>query len=255
MVAGACISTVYLSNLFQSPLSGIAVLALGISVWLIYTADHLWDAKKNKTPSTLRHTFHQRYFNLIFGIWIMVAIAGLFLLFLLPSMILKLGVVLLFVVIMYFIMLYFWGEKSALIKEFMIALLYTSGVFISPIGSGFETKPLVIFWVSSLYFLLALINVLIFSIYDEFEDKKDGHSSIVLKFGANKVLLLTKTLWCIGVVLLIFGEKNIFDNYIFILMFAILGSVIFFRRIFRNNEWYRVLGDGIFIIPIIPLIT
>jgi len=256
VVAGACISTIYISNLLQSPFSGIVVTALGIAVWLIYTADHLWDAKKNEAPSTLRHTFHQRYFNLIFGIWIIVAIAGLLVLFLLPSMILKLGTVLLFVVIMYFLMLYFWSEKSALIKEFVIALLYTSGVFVSPIGLGFEMKPLFIFWILSLYFLLAFLNVLIFSIYDESEDRKDGHSSIVLKFGSNKVSQLTKILWFLGLlVLLLLGEKSGIDYYVFILMFSMLGGVIFFRKIFQKNEWYRVLGDGIFIMPIIPLIA
>jgi len=43
------------------------LISLGLTVWIIYTADHLLDAKKfkNKMRLTERHRFHQRHFKVI----------------------------------------------------------------------------------------------------------------------------------------------------------------------------------------------
>jgi len=226
-------------------------MALGISVWLIYTADHLWDARKNENPCTLRHAFHQHNFIVLSVVWVVVASIGGSILFFLPLLILKLGGVLLFVVVLYFLMLYFWAEKSALIKEFVIALLYTMGIFIPPIGTGVSVQLSVGIWLFSLYFLLAFINVLIFTLYDESDDRIDGHSSIVISFGKKNVILFTKILLTVGLMVLLIGRGVILYDYVFFMMFLILGSLLFFQDKLRNNGWYRILGDGIFILPVI----
>ena len=44
------------------PSDGISILALAITVWLIYTLDHLLDAKEISGPAeTFRHRIHQIY--------------------------------------------------------------------------------------------------------------------------------------------------------------------------------------------------
>ena|SRR5688572_29933788 len=63
VAAGAVISALFFAQIFNVQIKPYGLLALGLTVWIIYTADHLRDAKKIKhRASTQRHRFHQQYF-------------------------------------------------------------------------------------------------------------------------------------------------------------------------------------------------
>ncbi|MEO0330420.1 MAG: hypothetical protein AAF223_01865, partial [Bacteroidota bacterium] len=51
VVLGACISAWFVASLCRVTVQPITILALGICVWLIYTADHLWDAYRLNQPA------------------------------------------------------------------------------------------------------------------------------------------------------------------------------------------------------------
>ena len=48
ITAGAVIMTLFLGQVFEVEVSGTMVAGLAIAIWLIYTADHLFDAFKLK---------------------------------------------------------------------------------------------------------------------------------------------------------------------------------------------------------------
>jgi len=254
VVAGACIGTNYISYLLKTPTSWLSTVALGIMIWLIYTLDHLLDARKNDHPSNKRHAFHQLYFRQIFIAWIILALIGLLILPLLPFTVLKLGIVLLSIVVLYFILLFFSVLKSGKYKEAVIALVYSLGLVLIPIALGQNLDHVQLAWIISVYFILAFINLVLFSIYEEEEDILDGHFSIVQSIGQQNAVFFVKVLWLIGMTIVILGEP-IFQNYIFVLMFILLGPLLFFRNHFAPSARYRLIGDGIFILPILVLIS
>ena len=119
----------------------------------------------------------------------------------------------------------------------------------------FDASLLSVLYLFSVYFFLAVTNVLIFSVYDEVEDRRDGHNSIVMRFGSSNVLLITKLCWGIGVVLSVSNNwLSAVDYLTLFMMYGVLGVVIFARSKLKFDDRYRVLGDGIFMIPIIPLL-
>lgn len=255
VVAGACISMLYLAKVFQTIVPSLVVTALGVAVWLIYTADHLLDARKTSNPSTFRHNYHLKHFNILLFIWIIVAIFGVILIFYLPITTIKYGILLLVAVVLYFTSLYIFKSNRMIFKEAAISIIYSAGVFVSPIVLGTTTNLFTWLWLFSIYFLFAFINVLIFALYDEKIDKQDGHNSVVIVFGNQSITKLVNFLWVIGCSILLIYIEDFSAYYIYIVMFLMLGSLIVFRNFFKKNDWYRVVGDGIFMMPIIPLLV
>src|SRR6187402_2077625 len=83
VAAGAVCSSLLFAEILKVHILSYGLASLGLSVWIIYTADDLLDARKIKTPAaTERHRFHQRHFNLLL---ILLAVAilvnGLIILF------------------------------------------------------------------------------------------------------------------------------------------------------------------------------
>lgn len=254
VVAGSCISTLYIAKLFNTTIPALSVVALGISVWLIYTADHLWDARKNDKPSTFRHSFHQKNFKLIATIWVLIAALGIAILFFLPVDILKYGGILLVAVLIYFLLLHILRTKRIMHKEISIAFIYSAGIFVAPLAMVNDENIFAWEWFFLLYFSLALINVFLFAMYEEAIDKEDGHHSIVTVMGNVMVMRLSKLLWISGILILAIIGRDFSMHYIFIVMFFLLGSLFAFQDFYSENERYRIVGDGIFMLPIIPLL-
>lgn len=186
---GACICTVFVADYIEVALPLSVIATLGLGVWLIYTADHLLDAYKVKhTAATHRHRFHQEHFNKILAFWIIGVLAGIMSLFQLPLETVKWGLVLFGGVLLYYGFLQITNTKLFYFKEVAIAIIYASGIFLGPLSlySGvIDTDVLLIFGV---YLLLALVNLLLFSVYENQKDIKDGHISMVQSLGVKTTL-------------------------------------------------------------------
>src|SRR5687768_6879666 len=104
VVAGAVVSALFFARVFQVEVRLVGLIALGLTVWIIYTADHLRDASKIVgEASTERHRFHQvHYKKLMFLTMIALGLNVVVILFLKPP-VLEWGVVLSFVVFAYMI--------------------------------------------------------------------------------------------------------------------------------------------------------
>src|SRR5689334_7150262 len=75
---GAVCCAAWFATLFEVTLRPHAFVVLGLTVWIIYTADHLLDAKRTEgVASTKRHRFHQQHFSFLVVVLILTVITDL----------------------------------------------------------------------------------------------------------------------------------------------------------------------------------
>src|SRR5687767_11082148 len=131
ITAGAIISALFFAKIFNVQIKPYGLVALGTTVWIIYTADHLRDAKKIKhKASTQRHRFHQLYFfPLVYFLCAAIFIDAVAIVFI-RKQVFEWGLILSALVAFYLIV----QQYLRFLKEFFIAALYTCGVLLLSIS-------------------------------------------------------------------------------------------------------------------------
>lgn len=180
VVAGACILCAFISSYVGVELTLIPMLGLAISLWVIYTTDHLIDAKKiNHSASTFRHRFHQKHFKAILCAVIMVGLVGICIIPFIPRPTFIAGVIIALIVLIYFLVLgYTRNRLFYYFKDITVALVYTAGVFVVPLTAGDERPDFGVYFLFFQISLLALSNLLVFSLFEIKQDQQDGHASL-----------------------------------------------------------------------------
>lgn len=252
VVVGAVISALFFARLLDVPADAHVLAALALTVWIIYTVDHLRDARAIPTiASTDRHRFHQRYFRVITVIVGMVVVIDSVLILYLPMPVLLAGVVLGFIVFIYLV----WQRYLKFLKEFFVAVLYTAGVLLPALTvREFNVLPIhILIFVK--FFITALMNLLLFSLVDFKEDRHQQQHSFVTWFGPDSTRYGIVTL---GVINILTGFRVWhFDARvatIFISMNVVLLALLYFRRKLVPNNYYRIVGDAVFFIPVLYLL-
>ena len=71
---GAVVCGAFFARIVDIHVRPQGLAALGITVWIIYTVDHLLDVRRmRQEASTERHLFHQRHLRTL-SVWVIVAI-------------------------------------------------------------------------------------------------------------------------------------------------------------------------------------
>ena len=239
-------------------------LILMISVWLVYTLDHLLDARRlRENASTPRHTFHFKHFRIIGVVWlILLAIVVLLAVLTLPVAILFFGLAVCGFVLLHLILIKVIGEKTSvfLVKEGGVAMVYILGIWGIPWVLRTPELP-IFFWQSlGIYFLLALINLLLFSSYEIDTDTKDHQTSFIratgVKFGKVFVVMLFFLTLALMVwqFMLATSRLHYLVFAVLVVMLIALLLLLMFPGFFKKNERYRALGDGTFMFPLVLFI-
>jgi hypothetical protein len=254
VVAGAVISAIFFARIFQVSIRPYGLIALGLTVWIIYTTDHLRDARKiTGLAATKRHRFHQVHYKKLTTLLAVAVIADIIVIFFIRQRVFEWGVVLSLVVLTYL----FVHRSLAIFKEVLIAVLYTCGVLLPSVPVSNTV------WHASHYLLIvqfgivALTNLFMFSWFDREFDKQDNLNSIVMSAGEP---VTRKSIWYLfvsgGLLTLLqclWGDLTI-PALILGLMGLLLLLIFLFRSNFAGNDYYRFLGDAVFFIPIIFLL-
>ena len=258
MATGACICSFYLGKLIGVLVPFPVILVLGLTVWLIYTFDHLSDAIKIKgEANTERHRFHQLHYRFLVVTCALVLLIIGGLLFILPYKIILFGAALGCIVIAYFMLLHFLGLKASYHKEILVAVIYTLGIFLAPFCL-YEGKIEIEYGIVFIqFFIIALINLITFSLLESEKDSQNGFPSLVNLIGRRSSLrliqlLLLFQLVSLAILMVRFGNFEL--SLIVFLMTIILGGILLFPAQLGLKERYRLIGDFIFFIPIIGLI-
>lgn len=250
---GATVSSFFLSRVFEVSVHVPTLLCLGLTVWIIYTADHLIDAKLIKEPaSTLRHQFHQHNFKAVIYFLSMACFVVIGLLFFVQATIITWGLYLSVLVTIYLAV----QRKLGLFKEVIGALLYSMGVMIPVIAQSSHSFGSLLSIPAILFFNTALINLILFSWFDVEKDLADKQPSIATILGNSTtgVLLSALCFSQFGLLLYAFSMGS-YNSYllVFALMLAILFSLFIKSDWFAIADKYRIMGDAVFLIPLLHL--
>src|SRR5688572_14342140 len=120
VVGGAVVSALFFGTLLQVSVPIVSLVALGITVWIIYTVDHLGDAMIiPRIASTDRHRFHQKHFRAIVAVLFVAIVADLVVIGFLSVSILQAGLLLGAIVLVYLVL----HRHLRFLKEFFVAAL------------------------------------------------------------------------------------------------------------------------------------
>ena len=143
-----------------------------------------------------------------------------------------------------------WLGKKWL-KEICVAFNYAIGVMIVPLILVGD-KAL---WIITLQiFMLALLNLLTFSIFEVDEDKEEGFHSIASQLGTKLCAGIS------GVILFMLLGSLLFTSLpMAIEIFMAIGGLIYavmyaFPHFFAVNERYRIVGDAVFLMAALFLL-
>lgn len=236
VVAGAIVSALFFAKLLDVTMLPYGLAALGLSVWIIYTADHLSDARRIAEPaSSGRHQFHQR--NAAIMLRLMLTAIGLnfTLMFYVRPPVFLWGSVLLIFIGGYLLL----HRRFYFLKEVLVAGLYVTGVLLP----SFAGTTVDITWFHAALivqlFLVGLLNLFIFSWYDADRDMQDKIGSFIEVIAGVGVLVISG-----------FDHAGFYP----LIMTAVLMAVFFIPGGFRKNDYYRIVGDAVFLIPALYLI-
>ncbi len=251
---GAAISSYFFSRIFNVSTDIPALLCLGLTVWLIYTVDHLIDAKLIKgVASSWRHQYHQRNFKVILYFLIAAIFLIIALLFFIQPEVFYWGLYLSALVIIYLML----QRKLGPLKEVLGALLYTGGVIIPVVAISDQMVNTLVSLPTMLFFNTALINLILFSWFDLDHDAMDKQPSIATILGGATTRKLLGLLFMAQFCLILYTYFNGHYNsnlLVFALMFVILFSVFIKSRWFGSADKYRIAGDAVFFIPLLHAI-
>lgn len=244
---GAVCSAIFFSHVFFVELRVAGLMALGITVWIIYTVDHLLDAGKLKrTAVTERHKFHQDYKGLL---WIGVALAIssiMVLIFFMRRPVLIWGLTGGVLMVVYLLV----QQYLHFLKEVLIAVLYTCGLMLPSMA----LTPLALNdwpWLfMTLFCLTALINLLLFSWFDIENDRVQGASSLATALGY-KTIRVVITLLFISIAVGIFYLPELNQQLLLLLMNGVLLILFVFHNQVRTKEMFRIWGDFVFMFPVL----
>jgi 4-hydroxybenzoate polyprenyltransferase len=254
VAAGAVICASFFARLIDVKILPQGLWSLGLTVWIIYTTDHLLDAKKlDREASTSRHRFHQRHFSSILLFLCAAVLIDITQVYFIRSIVFTAGLGLAFLVLIYFLV----QQRIGFLKELLGALLYTAGILLVPMS----IKTQVPSWVALLiiqFGITAWVNLLLFSWIDQEKDEKDKHHSFSTAFGHKAAKLILGLLFLANGVLsiaqVILFHSNLWAQVTLIAMNVFLLVIFFRKEFFERNDRYRLLGDAVFLMPLVFLL-
>jgi len=254
---GAAITSLFIARNINTHVPVVAIAALALTVLAIYNFDHLLDAKQIKgVASTGRHKYYQENFKWLSIYELVLLVSLLIITLFVPLEIVKAGIVLAVISLIYFLLLFIIMPNQFIFKEVVIALVFVSGLFLSPLAISHDYDMTILFLWGQI-FLLALANTFIFAWFDYEVDRQEGHTSLAQALGKHKIYFLSL------VILSILALTVIVDGFIMVnwenqLIISLMGVMLLLTLILGkytyHHELYRVVGEAIFLIPIIGLI-
>jgi 4-hydroxybenzoate polyprenyltransferase len=254
VACGAVICSAFFAHLFQVQPRPAGFLALGISVWIIYSADHLMDAYMlDQKASTTRHRFHQKYFRTIAFLLIVAAIMNVILVLYIRRPVLIGGLVLAALIFPYLLV----QKYIHPFKELLVSVLYSGGVLVPTLALHTSAISLTVTLLVVNFTITALINLIVFSWYEWEQDRIDGRVSIVTWLGKSNAKIVIWVLCLIQMVIflvVLWKGAFLFALLTIVVMNVILLIIFAYPQKLRDDDKYRLVGDAAFILPVLYIL-
>ncbi len=264
IVLGALASTCLAAGLFHAQPAWPWWLCLALTVWLLYTGDHLLDAwRHRKKIERKRHYFlleHRR--NLIWFMGVAATIDVMLIINLLDKELFKYALVLAGLVLLFYAMRHVF-RKNRILQipgEFFVMLLYMAGTWLGP-AVAFEGSIEAGHGMIALIFLgVLLMNLGVISLYDIKLDSRMGIASLANLLGIKRTrnLLLGSAIaiYLISLLQFLIFDMDRFSQYALILtgMCTILLLVLYYPSRFRKNDYFRLAADAVLMMGFLALL-
>jgi hypothetical protein len=248
IAVGALCCALFFSDILNVHIRIYGLIALGLTVWIIYTADHLRDAKViGRNASSPRHRFHFKYRTLLLPCLCVAVVADGVVILFMRTAVFYFGIYLALLVALYLVA----QKYLKILKEVFIALLYTGGILLPSISVTSVQLGLGHYLLFLQLTIVAWVNLVIFSWFDYEQDVVEKQHSFVTAMGKNaaSVWLLTMS----GAHVAIFICHLILNALIipaFVLFFMnVVMFTIFKAYRGHDKELFRWAGDAVFFIP------
>jgi 4-hydroxybenzoate polyprenyltransferase len=261
IIAGAIAALAFSSSVMGIDLPRTYYTVLALTVWLIYTADHLMDGAKTRGKSSSEtHNFFYTYKIPIILVFLIVLVFTFRLsMYRLDEKIIEFGMTPFAAVVVYLLLNRYYGNapKWFFIKELWISLIYTLAIWGGAvIYAGDKVSPVQILMIVA-FTLIVLSNVLIYSIYERESDLSDDNKSIVRDFGlgfaVNSALIsLSLSIVCALCALIFLGSELVYVIPI-VLISASMLLIIRFPEIFSRGKLYGIVCDLLLLLFLIVL--
>lgn len=252
IAAGAMISALLFAHIFDAHILPAGLAALGITVWIIYTSDHLMDAWKIKEDAiTERHRFHHQHFKGM--LWLL---ATAFLLDVLVLTQVRHRVFLYGMGLGFLVLFYLLAQRYLkFFKEVAGAFLYSAGVMLPAIANSDGNPDYGQFMLVVQFFLVALVNLLVFSWFDFTSDNVQKQYSFTTRFGKEFTRSFIRVLFGLHVLLMVVTpEAMVVPSLLLAVMHTGLQLILWRRKFFSRNGFYRMAGDAVFYLPLVFLL-
>jgi hypothetical protein len=241
VVASICCA-LFFAKFFQTNIDLLKLIVLGLTVWVIYTVDHLGDALKVKGHTkTIRHEFHWVYFKPILIFVVVVSFLNLFFLIFLPLELIKRGCILGAIAFFYLI----FSSRLLFLKEFAAALLYVSGILLPVFDNVSPGKTDVLIILQ--FYSLVLMNLILFSWFDHDHDKGQKTRSFATFYGRKKASAVIIFLFFTNTLCLVLSDFSVPFCFLWGIAMAYL-IMLYYSAYFHQHDYYRMAGDALFII-------
>lgn len=248
------IGTGYLAHYCtKAPLSLHWWISLVFGCWAIYTAEHLADGKRmGPNALQLRHQIHAIYSRPI-TVLVTLSIGSIItlLVYLHDTRLLSFGIVMGLACLIYIGLTA--SKKLRILKEALIALLYTAGVWGYPMIKNPSTLSAAL-PIAALFCLLGYLNLIMTAQYEYTSDLQDSTKTIATELGLPRLRLwfwTCATLFLMGNLVYITypGAK------LLLVMGLLTMSLFATYPKLQHHYRYRLLGEMIFWLPLlIPLL-
>ena len=229
------------------------------TIWLIYTLDHLLDARIRKEHSARPvYRWHWEHRKLLWPLLLTAATGtAIVSLICLPVRVLAFGCLTAGMVILYTMAHHgmFGLRIRYIFKECWVSIVYTAGIWGVPLLYYGKIPGLPVLAIVLVYWLLVLINVLIYSYHEYHTDLNESQFTLATVTGRKVTLLLLRLLMLCVLVLIIVTLLLIdaakLQNACFIMagMAAGMLLILSFPGFFHQHERYGLLADGVFLLP------
>ena len=229
---------------------------LGLTVWLIYTFDHLLDAYRYRHQiKGGRYEYFLKHWKVLIIICSLIAIPSFFVALQLSKQLWQVGITLSMVVSVYLFLAHFARSKFYLLKELFVDIIYTGGVLIANIAEkGFRHNSLAIFWVFAVVFCVLLI----YSILEREDDARMKMPSITKQLGLKQITNIHDLFLSAAFMSWLLLSYAYSFDWLWLLPSSIMMIMFLQFRIkapyFYRMGTHRNYGELIFVIPCIVLI-
>ncbi len=253
---GAVAISIWFAQLENIEYNLLISILLGISVWVIYTSDHLLDAYRYREQiKGGRYEYFHRNWKVLSVLCIVLAIPSMILAFTLSSEVWTVGLGLSGIVLLYLFLAHFARSKFFLLKELFVAIIYAGGVLTANIAmQGFWQISLLFFWL----FAVVFCELLIYSKLELVEDAKMNMPSLTKQYGAKQICFIHDLL--LGAAFI--SWLLLSYRYSFALLWILPSSIMLLMMLLFRNKGpllyqkgtHRRYGELIFMIPWIAIL-